>query len=106
LKAAELMLTGEPFPAREALAAAIVSRVVPADQVIAAARAFAAKIDGAAPEALRYTKRLLRSESASVRERIAEEGEIFRRQLGSAEFSEAARAFMEKRAPVFRGPSN
>jgi enoyl-CoA hydratase/carnithine racemase len=106
LKAAELMLTGEPFPVREALAAGLVSRVVPADQAIAAARAFAAKMDGAAPEALRHTKRLLRNESTSVRERMAEEGEIFRRQLASAEFTEAVRAFMEKRAPEFRRPSS
>lgn len=101
LKAAELMFTSEPMPAPEALAARLVSRVVPTGTQLKEALAFVAKLDGAPPEALRATKRLLRSDSSVVADRMAEEGQVFRRQLSSPEFGEAVRAFMEKRKPEF-----
>jgi enoyl-CoA hydratase/carnithine racemase len=101
LKAAELMLTSVPLPGREAAELGLVSRVVPTGDQVVEARAFAERLDGSPPEALRATKRLLRSDVTGVAERMAEEGALFRRQLGSPEFAEAVRAFMEKRTPVF-----
>ncbi|MBV9078869.1 MAG: enoyl-CoA hydratase/isomerase family protein [Methylobacteriaceae bacterium] len=101
LAAAELMLTGDPLPAAEAKRLGLVSRVVPSGEALAGARAFAARLEGLPPEALRETKRLLRATSQDVATRMAEENALFRRQLGSAEFAEAARAFLEKRKPVF-----
>lgn len=101
LKAAELMLTGDPLPATEALVLGLISRVVRTGSQLDAARAFAVRLDGLPPEALRATKRLLRSETAGISDRMAEESVIFRRRLASAEFREAASAFIEKRQPVF-----
>jgi enoyl-CoA hydratase/carnithine racemase len=101
LKAAELMLTGTPMTAREAYEHRLVSKITPVGEQLTAAHAFVLQLEGTAPEALRATKRLLRSQTTTVPERMAEEGEVFRRQLGSPEFAEAARAFMERRKPVF-----
>jgi enoyl-CoA hydratase/carnithine racemase len=48
-KALEMLLTGDPLPARDALAAGLVNRVVPADQLASTARALAEKIATASP---------------------------------------------------------
>jgi enoyl-CoA hydratase/carnithine racemase len=101
LKAAELMLTGNPIPATEALSLGLVSRLVESGHQLAAAQTFCTRLNGSPAGALRMTKRLLRSETTGIAERMAEEGEFFRQQLASAEYSEAVRAFIEKRKPVF-----
>lgn len=101
LKAAELMLTGEPVEAYEAQALGLVSTVAENGDALAAARAFAARLGALAPEAVRLTRRLLRSETEGVSARMAEENSVFMRQLGSPEFKEAVAAFMQKRKPNF-----
>jgi len=102
LKAAELLLLGEPVPADEALRLGLVSRVVGEGEQLAAARAFADRLDALPPEALLAARRLLNGSSRTVEARIAEEVDVFSRQLGSPEFKEAVAAFMQKRAPNFR----
>lgn len=101
LKAAELMLTGDPVEAYEAQALGLVSLVVEDGDVLAAARAFADKLAVLAPEAVRLTRHLLRSETEGVAARMAEENGVFMRQLGSPEFKEAVAPFMLKRKPNF-----
>lgn len=59
-KACEMALTGDPVSAQEALACGLVSQVVPADGLMAAARRLAERIAGNPPLAVRATKRLLR----------------------------------------------
>jgi enoyl-CoA hydratase/carnithine racemase len=59
-KAAELTFTGETIDAQAALACGLVSRVVPADQLMAEARALAERIAANSGAALRMAKRLLR----------------------------------------------
>ena len=59
-KACEMALTGDPVPAAEALACGLVSRVVPAAELMDAARALARRIAANPPEAVRATKRLLK----------------------------------------------
>ena len=102
LKAAELMLLGEPVAAAEALRLGLVSRVVGEGEQLDAARAFADKLEALPPEALMATRRLLNSSSRTVEARIAEEVGVFGRQLKSPEFKEAVSAFMQKRAPNFK----
>ena len=68
---------------------------------LSTARSLALEIAGKAPSALRLTKKLLKSPSATVAERMAEEGRDFATQLASPELKEAVTAFFEKRAPDF-----
>jgi enoyl-CoA hydratase/carnithine racemase len=101
LKAAELLLLGDPVPASEALNLGLVSRVVGEGDQLNTARAFAARLDALAPEAVAATRRLLNAGSETVAARMAEEIEAFQRRLASSEFREAVAAFMQKRPPNF-----
>ena len=101
LKAAELMLTGDPVPAGEALALGLVSRVTAEGEQLAAARAFADKLAKLPPEALRLTRRLLLEDGQNLQSRMEEEVQVFGKQLASPEFKEAVSAFLQKREPKF-----
>jgi enoyl-CoA hydratase/carnithine racemase len=101
LRAAEMFILGAPIDARTAHDWGLVNRVVPEAELAGAARAIAGAIAARAPEAVRQTKALMKSASTGVAERMAEEGEIFRARLASAELKEAVAAFFEKRKPDF-----
>jgi hypothetical protein len=51
---------------------------------------------------LRATTQLLRSDTATVRDRMPEEGQIFCKQLASPEFAEAVMAFMKNAHSQFQ----
>lgn len=103
-KAAELSLTGDIINAQEALACGLVSKVVPDAELLDAARAMADKIAANPPFAVRMTKRLLwesrRSDLATVLEMSAAMQAVAH---ATADHEEAVDAFLEKRAPVFKG---
>lgn len=101
-RAAEKILLGLPFGAAEALAMGLASAVLPADQVLAHARAMAARFARLPPGAVRESKRLLRRAQARlVEETIHEEARAFGARLGGPEVREAVAAFYEKRPPDF-----
>lgn len=101
-RAAEMAFTGEAIDAQEALACGLVSRVVPAGQLLATARALAAKIAANPGAVMRMTKRLLREGQqatlASLLELSAGCQAIAHK---TADHREAVTAFIEKRAPRF-----
>lgn len=97
----EILLAGRILSAEEALACGLVSRVLPAAELLGAAMACAAKIAACGPTAVRQSKALIRGNRDAVAARMAAEGRIFAGQLQSPEFAEAAAAFMQKRTPVF-----
>lgn len=103
-KAAEMSLTGDIIDAAEALACGLVSKVVPDDQLLDAARAMADKIAANPGYAVRMTKRLLwegrRSDLATVLEMSAAMQAVAH---ATADHEEAVAAFLEKRAPEFKG---
>lgn len=101
LKAAELMLLGEPLGAFEAHALGLISDVVEDGDPLAKARAFAARLSALPPDAVRATRKLLRSETEGVVSRMSEENAIFAQRLRSPEFKEAVAAFLQKRRPNF-----
>jgi enoyl-CoA hydratase/carnithine racemase len=59
-KAAEMAFTGDTIDAQEALACGLVSKVVPGDRLMDAARALAGRIAANPGPALRMAKRLMR----------------------------------------------
>ena len=101
-RAAEKLLLGEPFDAKEAQAIGLINRVVPVTDLLNVARAQAAALIALPASALRATKRLMKAgQSALVTSRIADEADQFRRLLVSPEAREALNAFFEKRKPDF-----
>jgi enoyl-CoA hydratase/carnithine racemase len=96
-RAAEMLLLGTPVDAMSAHAMGIVNRVVEDDVLMSEARALALKVAQQPAGALLATRRLLRSGTATVLDRIEEELDAFRTQLDSGEFKNAAQAFLDKR---------
>lgn len=103
LRAAEILFTGDPVPARRALELGLVSSVVPAGRERDAARQVAARLARQPPAAVRQTKQLLRDDTPGLADRIEAELARFAQRLQSPEFAEAVQAFMDKREPDF-GP--
>jgi enoyl-CoA hydratase/carnithine racemase len=96
-RAAEMLLLGTPIDATRAFEIGLVNRVVDDDALIVEARTLARTVAQQPEGALLATRRLLRSGSTTVLNRIEEELEAFRQQLGSPEFQAAAQEFFSKR---------
>jgi len=102
--AAEICLLGEPFDAAQAKAWGLVSAVVPHEKLIDEASALARRINSRAPLAVRMTKMALRRAYAYDAEQFLDLQNAMNTKLrASADTKEAMRAFLEKRAPAFRG---
>jgi enoyl-CoA hydratase len=101
--ALELTLTGDAIDAARALALGLVNAVVPADEVVTTALAYAGRIAANGPLAVQATKELVRlavTDAGAARERLAElQPQVF----GSEDAREGATAFVERRDPVWRG---
>ncbi|QKH36462.1 crotonase/enoyl-CoA hydratase family protein [Achromobacter pestifer] len=101
-RASEMAYTGEAISAQDALAWGLVSRVVPAAELLSTAKTLAAKIAANPGGVMRMTKRLLRegqqSSLASLLELSASYQALAHK---TAEHHEAVTAFIEKRAPRF-----
>jgi enoyl-CoA hydratase len=103
-KAMEIVLVGDRISAQEAWRIGLVNEVVPAVQVMPRAEALARKIAANGPVAVRKTKEtVLRSLTVPIEEgyRIERENAAFT--MATEDAKEGPRAFMEKRAPVFKG---
>ncbi|MBL8531800.1 MAG: enoyl-CoA hydratase/isomerase family protein, partial [Hyphomonadaceae bacterium] len=103
-RAAELILTGDTIGAEEAASMGLVSRVVPDDQLMAAAHAVAERIAVNPPRSVRLAKRLLREAQHSRLADVLELSAAFQALAHeTADHKEAVDAFTEKRAPKFTG---
>jgi enoyl-CoA hydratase len=82
----------------------LVNRVVPPDQVLSTALDLARRLCLGAPVALEKTKEVMvRSSGRPFEDAFAIEIECTRENARMDDAREGPRAFMEKRAPVFRG---
>jgi 2-(1,2-epoxy-1,2-dihydrophenyl)acetyl-CoA isomerase len=103
-KARELYYTAEPVDAAQALALGIVNRLVPDGDLAAATMAFAAKLARGPRIALGLMKQNFNAaENGTLAELLDREARGQIETGRTDDHKEAARAFVEKRAPVFAG---
>jgi len=101
--AAEIVYTGDPIPATEALRLGLVARVVPAADLEAATDALAARIARHSGAALRVAKRITRGSGEQARTALRDAGASYLSELmATTDALEGLRAFVEKRAPAWR----
>jgi enoyl-CoA hydratase/carnithine racemase len=102
--ASELMLTGRFIHAPRALAVGLVSEVVPDDQLEAAVQPYLDEMLTTSPMGLRLTKEglALAIDAPSLEAAMAIENRNQVLCSRTEDFAEGMRAFLEKRAPVFK----
>jgi len=103
-KACELTFTGDVIDAPEALRLGLVSQVVAPEELMPSVLALARKIAAGPPVAIRLAKRALyRNSECGLREALEFETFAQNACTETEDAREGIRAFVEKRAPVFRG---
>ncbi|HEY7106860.1 MAG TPA: enoyl-CoA hydratase-related protein [Acidimicrobiia bacterium] len=106
-RAAELLLTGDMVDAETAERIGLVSRVVPADELVPTARAVASGIAANPPLAVRGIKQGLRLAAGRTSDELPDLARFVGHQLSalfrSEDHKEAAAAFVERREPHFTG---
>ncbi len=103
-KAKELVYFGDDLSPEEAMRIGLVSKVVPGDQLEAAAREWAERLAKGPTFAIGISKRLLnRSLESSFETALEEEATAQMLVTQSEDTREGMLAFMERRAPQFKG---
>jgi enoyl-CoA hydratase/carnithine racemase len=102
-KAKELIFTGDSIDAAEALRIGLVNRLVDENELEPAVTALAERIAGQPPIAVRGSKRCVdRAYNQSLGEGLREAAVGQAECIRSADFLEAMKSNLEKRAPVYR----
>jgi enoyl-CoA hydratase/carnithine racemase len=103
-KALEMILTGEPVDAREALRIGLVSAVALRDRLEAEAEAIAGRIAERGPIAVRYAKEAVRRGlDMPLEQALRYETDLTIILQTTEDRTEGVRAFLEKRSPKFKG---
>jgi enoyl-CoA hydratase/carnithine racemase len=101
-RAAEILLTGDVIDSQTALDWKLVSRVVPHDELMAAARDIANRIAQHPSHGVRLTKRLIREAAHSPFDTVLELSAAYQAiSHKTPDHTEAVDAFLEKRSPRF-----
>lgn len=103
-RAKELILTGRVLTAGEAERIGLVNEVVPAGEAVARATEIGEEIAQRGPVAVREAKRLIDlAIETELAAGLAAETDASQRVFASDDMLEGARAFFDKRDPVYRG---
>lgn len=102
-RAAEWLLTGRTATAQEALDAGLVSKVVPAVDLMAAATSLATVLASRPVAAMRATLTTLRERAHDTPRGVAVEGDAFAAVARSKDAAEGIAAFVQRRPPSFTG---
>ena len=100
----EMLFLGRRLNMQTALAWGLISRIVPADELVATAQEMASQIAGYAPIAVRALKELTYAQNDMTLEQANRFGASLRWIVGqTADSKEGPRAFAEGRTPEFKG---
>jgi enoyl-CoA hydratase/carnithine racemase len=103
-RAKEIILTGTPFTADQALAWGLVNAVLPSADLMAAVRAVAERIAANAPVSVRQAKKSIdRADDLDRASGYAFELEAYNRTVVTEDRQEGINAFNEKRKPSYKG---
>ena len=103
-RAMEIILTGDPVNAEDALAMGLVNRVVPPENLMEEVRTLAHTIIARPKLAVQYAKEaVLRCVEGSLTEGLAHESYLHALSCGTADKKEGVASFLEKRDPEFTG---
>ena len=102
-KSKELILTGRRIKAEEALAIGLVEKIAPADELRAEAKNMANGIGTKGPLAVAAAKKAINQGwDLNLKEGLALESKIWGSLFDTNDQKEGAKAFLEKREPVFK----
>jgi enoyl-CoA hydratase/carnithine racemase len=103
-KAMDLVLTGRMMDAAEAERCGLVSRVVPAAELMTEARAVAGKIASLSPVAVTACKEMVETAfETTLAQGLRTERRLFQALFATEDQKEGMAAFLEKRTPAFKG---
>jgi enoyl-CoA hydratase len=102
--AMDVILNGRFLSAKEALAAGLISRIVPREHWYTAALKLAHEMAAKPPLALRLAKEaVLKAHDTNLSEGLEFERKLFYLLFATEDQKEGMRAFMDKRTPTFKG---
>jgi enoyl-CoA hydratase len=104
VKAMELILTGRPFSAQEALEMGLINKIFPIESYLEEAKKLATDIASKPPLAVRLAKEaVLRAASTNLNEDVEFERRLFALLFATDDMREGMNAFIEKRKPIWKG---
>jgi len=103
-KAMEMILTGKPISAEQALRIGLINRIVPPESLMKEARKIAEEIASKPPISVLAAKdAILKAHDTAMETGLEYERKVFYMLFATEDAKEGMKAFLEKRKPVYKG---